>query len=110
MDIGYYRHIPSTMYQLFELTYRRTCKEHNKILCTEELAKHGIIIKWNNLFKDYQQKKRRCDVNRRISGVIGSIEKICMRFASNALVDRESESEIAGDLDKSRQEDSEKDE
>jgi hypothetical protein len=89
LNIGYYRHIPTTMYRLLEMTYRRVCIEHKVILCTEELEKHGVRISWEQLLRDYQHKKRRCDVNRSIVELTIRIEKLGAQFASNALVNKE---------------------
>ena len=87
VDAGYFSHVPSKLYGLFDLMYRRACVEHNVILNQGHLINHHIRFNLVRALTLYQKKGRRNQVNRMIDSWSNSIQGLGKKFPSKAMLD-----------------------
>jgi len=78
--------VPGKLYGLLDLMYRRACIEHGVILNMEHLADHGIEFNLQALLIQYQHKRRRNEVNRRLDALSERIRVLGRKFPSKAML------------------------
>ena len=84
LGLGYYKDVPTTLYPVFDLMYRSACTEHNRLLNREELNRHGVEFNLEEVLAEYQWKRRKHGVNRRLKLLVTALESIGKRFTSRA--------------------------
>ena len=84
---NYFSHVPTAMYELMELMYRRACTEHNVVLNRGHLAVHGFTFNLRRALELYQTQSRRCQVNKMIKTWCDRLRGLGKRFSSKAMLD-----------------------